>query len=105
MNEKEYKEKLQEMSEKRIKRRIIDEEEYIDKITGISINITSNDDEKMTYTIQELSGGERSIVAICLFLCFEQKLIIFFFFLFLMKIDAAFRHKFTEIILSLFVWI
>ncbi|ETW63296.1 hypothetical protein PFMC_00773 [Plasmodium falciparum CAMP/Malaysia] len=87
MNEKEYKEKLQEMSEKRIKRRIIDEEVYIDKITGISINITSNDDEKMTYTIQELSGGERSIVAICLFLCLNK--IDNFSFFFFDEIDAA----------------
>ncbi|SCO65934.1 structural maintenance of chromosomes protein 3, putative [Plasmodium vivax] len=60
---------------------------YVDKITGISINITSNEDEKMSYTIQELSGGERSIVAICLFLCLNK--IDNFSFFFFDEIDAA----------------
>ncbi|CRG93170.1 chromosome associated protein, putative [Plasmodium gallinaceum] len=87
MSEKEYKDKLKEMNERKIKKKIIDEEAYVDKITGISINITSNDDDKMTYTIQELSGGERSIVAICLFLCLNK--IDNFSFFFFDEIDAA----------------
>ncbi|EWC90007.1 hypothetical protein PFNF54_01132 [Plasmodium falciparum NF54] len=41
----------------------------------------------MTYTIQELSGGERSIVAICLFLCLNK--IDNFSFFFFDEIDAA----------------
>ncbi|EAA16772.1 hypothetical protein [Plasmodium yoelii yoelii] len=58
MSEKEYKERLNEMNQKkRIRKKYIDDEAYIDKITGISINITSNEDEKMNYTIQELSGN------------------------------------------------
>ncbi|SBT87434.1 structural maintenance of chromosomes protein 3, putative [Plasmodium malariae] len=87
MSEKEYHDKLKEMSEKKIRKKAIDDEVYVDKITGISINITSNEDEKMHYTIQELSGGERSIVAICLFLCLNK--IDNFSFFFFDEIDAA----------------
>ncbi|GAW79759.1 chromosome associated protein [Plasmodium gonderi] len=87
MSEKEYKETLQETNEKKARKRIIDDDVYVDKITGISINITSNEDEKMSYTIQELSGGERSIVAICLFLCLNK--IDNFSFFFFDEIDAA----------------
>ncbi|KEG00804.1 structural maintenance of chromosomes protein 3, putative [Plasmodium vinckei vinckei] len=88
MSEKEYKERINEMNQKkRIRKKYVDDEAYIDKITGISINITSNEDEKMNYTIQELSGGERSIVAICLFLCLNK--IDNFSFFFFDEIDAA----------------
>ncbi|SBS81207.1 chromosome associated protein, putative [Plasmodium ovale curtisi] len=57
MNEREYKDKLKEMSGKKMKKKMVDDEAYVDKITGISINITSNEDEKMNYAIQELSGN------------------------------------------------
>ncbi|VWU49237.1 structural maintenance of chromosomes protein 3, putative [Hepatocystis sp. ex Piliocolobus tephrosceles] len=87
MTERDYKEHLREMSEKKIRRKVVDDEAYIDKITGISINITSTDDEKSNYTIQELSGGERSIVSICLFLCLNK--IDNFSFFFFDEIDAA----------------
>ncbi|SCA48664.1 structural maintenance of chromosomes protein 3, putative [Plasmodium ovale] len=87
MNEREYKDKLKEMSGKKMKKKMVDDEAYVDKITGISINITSNEDEKMNYAIQELSGGERSIVAICLFLCLNK--IDNFSFFFFDEIDAA----------------
>ncbi|EUD66967.1 structural maintenance-chromosomes protein 3 [Plasmodium inui San Antonio 1] len=87
MSEQEYKDILKEASEKRARKKMIDDEAYVDKITGISINITSNEDEKMSYTIQELSGGERSIVAICLFLCLNK--IDNFSFFFFDEIDAA----------------
>ncbi|KJP89124.1 hypothetical protein AK88_01210 [Plasmodium fragile] len=87
MSEQEYKDILREANEKRARKKVIDDEAYVDKITGISINITSNEDEKMSYTIQELSGGERSIVAICLFLCLNK--IDNFSFFFFDEIDAA----------------
>ncbi|SBT32279.1 chromosome associated protein, putative [Plasmodium ovale wallikeri] len=87
MSEREYKDKLKEMSGKKMKKKMVDDEAYVDKITGISINITSNEDEKMNYAIQELSGGERSIVAICLFLCLNK--IDNFSFFFFDEIDAA----------------
>ncbi|SBO26475.1 chromosome associated protein, putative [Plasmodium knowlesi strain H] len=87
MSEQEYKDILRDGNEKRARKKMIDDEAYVDKITGISINITSKEDEKMSYTIQELSGGERSIVAICLFLCLNK--IDNFSFFFFDEIDAA----------------
>lgn len=85
--EKSYKDKLR-LAKEKARRRGIDEEAVsVDRITGISVRIQSLDQDKTIHTFRELSGGERSIVAICLFLCLNK--IDNFSFFFFDEIDAA----------------
>lgn len=70
MSEEEYNTKLQEQKKKR--KLFFGEEAYVDKLTGISVEIFSSEEETHYYSIQELSGGERTIVTLCLLLCLNK---------------------------------
>lgn len=71
MTEEEYRIALEQEDSNKMENEFIDAP-YVNKIIGISVKVFSTEEETRLYAVQELSGGERSIVVLCLLLALNK---------------------------------